>query len=225
MDTVLAGLKWHTCLVYLNDVVVFSPNFDENIARLQSVLEAIRTSGLMLKTEKCLFAYERLKFFGHVINAEGVLPDPAKTTAIAKFPRAKDRCAKILRTVRVLQAVRRKLGKNRRSAHALDKRQRSVLLGGNSTLQNRLQRPPVFLNFEESAEREMHKDASEVGLGAVLVQKQNGCENVIAYASRGLSKTERTYSASEKVRCHNMGHLKVSPVRLRHAVQGGDGPP
>lgn len=90
MDTVLADLKWHTCLVYHDDVI-FARSFKEHLVRLESVLEAIQTSGLTLKREKCCFGYQEPKFFGHVISADGVLPDPAKTSAIANFPRTKDK--------------------------------------------------------------------------------------------------------------------------------------
>lgn len=205
MDTVLAGLKWHTCLVYLDDVVVFARTFDEHLARLKSVLEAIRTSGLTLKPEKCRFAYEELKFLGHVVNAAGVLPDPAKTTAIANFPRPKDKKG-VRRFLGLCAYYRRFVANFARIAEPLTR------LTKDSTpfswendqekafceLQKRLQSPPVLAHFDENAETEMHTDASDIGLGAVLVQTQSGCEKVIAYASRGLSKEEKNYSASEK---------------------------
>ena len=205
MDTVLAGLKWHTFLVYLDDVVVFARNFDEHLARLESVLEAIRTSGLTLKPEKCRFAYEELKFLGHVVNAEGVLPDPAKTSAIANFPRPKEKKG-VRRFLGLCAYYRRFVANFARIAEPLTR------LTKDSTpfcweeaqeeafreLQKRLQSPPVLAHFDDNAETEMHTDASDIGLGAVLVQKQSGCEKVIAYASRGLSKEEKNYSASEK---------------------------
>lgn len=99
MDTVLAGLKWQMCLVYLDDVVVFAPTFEEHLQRIEAILQAIKSSGLTLKSEKCRFAYEELKFLGHVVNSEGVLPDPEKTAAVAKFPQPTDK-----------KAVRRFLG-------------------------------------------------------------------------------------------------------------------
>lgn len=58
---------------------------------LECVLLAIRTSGLPLKPDKCPFAYKELKCLNHVINAKEVLPDPAKTLAIANFPIPKNK--------------------------------------------------------------------------------------------------------------------------------------
>lgn len=91
MDTVLAGLKWQTCLVYLDDVIVFAPSFEEHLSRLKVVLGAIKASGLTLKPEKCRFAYEQLKFLGHVVSSAGVLPDPEKTAAVRDFPQPREK--------------------------------------------------------------------------------------------------------------------------------------
>uniref|UniRef100_A0A6G5AB96 Putative tick transposon n=1 Tax=Rhipicephalus microplus TaxID=6941 RepID=A0A6G5AB96_RHIMP len=85
MDTVLSGLKWQTCLVYLDDVIVFSKTFEEHLSRLLSVFRAIRSAGLTLKPEKCHFGFKELQFLGHVVSHEGVRPDPDNIAAVRNF--------------------------------------------------------------------------------------------------------------------------------------------
>lgn len=75
MDMVLSDLKWQTCLVYLDDVVVFSATFEQHLRRLKTVFEAVHSAGQTLKPEKYHFGFEDLKFLGHIISHQGVRPD------------------------------------------------------------------------------------------------------------------------------------------------------
>ena len=53
MELVLNGLQWHFCLIYLDDVIVFSDNSNDHMKRLETVLDRIYKTGLMFKPEKC----------------------------------------------------------------------------------------------------------------------------------------------------------------------------
>ena len=55
MEVVLAGLQWSECLVYLDDVIVFSSSFEEHISRLEAVFKRLRKSHLKLNPGKCDF--------------------------------------------------------------------------------------------------------------------------------------------------------------------------
>lgn len=86
MDVLLAGLKWNSCLVYLDDVVVFSKSINEHIERLEAILLRFRQANLKLKLSKCSFLATSLKVLGYVVSGSGLSPDPAKLSAVQDFP-------------------------------------------------------------------------------------------------------------------------------------------
>lgn len=86
MDIILAGLRWTACLVYLDDVIVYASTIDLHVERLRLVLECLGKAGLKLKVSKCRFAESSLKVLGHVVDADGIRPDPEKLAAVREFP-------------------------------------------------------------------------------------------------------------------------------------------
>ena len=86
MDVVLVGLKWNTCLVYLDDVVVFALSVSQHLDRLETVFQRIDRAGLKLKLSKCSFLEQSLKVLGFLVSSEGLFPDPAKIAAVPVFP-------------------------------------------------------------------------------------------------------------------------------------------
>ncbi len=86
MDIILAGLRWTTCLIYLDDVIIYSATFKQHLQRLRLVLSCLSQAGLKLKWSKCSFMEHALKVSGHLISKEGVAPDPEKLEAVQSFP-------------------------------------------------------------------------------------------------------------------------------------------
>ena len=80
------GYKWKFLLVYMDDICVFSSTFDEHIAELKLVFDRLRESRLKLKPSKCHFCQTKIKFLGHVVTNEGILPDPNKVKAVNNIP-------------------------------------------------------------------------------------------------------------------------------------------
>ncbi|KAI9556842.1 pol polyprotein [Daphnia sinensis] len=182
MDVVLAGLKWNSCLVYLDDIVVFAPTVSQHLERLESVLQRIERAGLKLKLSKCSFLEQSLKVLGFIVSGEGISADPEKISAMRDFP--------VPRNVKEVQSFlglcsyyRRFVPNFARSFEAM----KTILIS-----------PPILAHPRYDLPMEIHCDASNYGVGAVLVQKHGDEEHVIAYASRLLSNPEINYSVSEK---------------------------
>ena len=76
MDNVLSGLSWEMCLYYLDDIIVFSKDWEEHLHRLQMVLMRLREANLRLGHKKCTLARTFATFLGHLVSEEGLQPDP-----------------------------------------------------------------------------------------------------------------------------------------------------
>ena len=70
------------CLVYLDDIPVFSKSPEEHAERLRLVLQRLREHELFAKRPKCSFNQPEIKFLGHIGGCEGIRVDPKKTAVV-----------------------------------------------------------------------------------------------------------------------------------------------
>ena len=82
MDLVMSGLAFEQCLVYLDDIIVFSRTVEDHLERLEAVLQRLIATNLKLKPSKCMLLQKRVKFLGHLISESGIETDPKKTEGI-----------------------------------------------------------------------------------------------------------------------------------------------
>lgn len=87
MEDVLEGLNWETAVVYLDDVIVFSPSMEEHLSALREVLDRFRQAGLKLHPDKCQVAVKRVNFLGHQLDETGMRPAEDKVEAVKNWPR------------------------------------------------------------------------------------------------------------------------------------------
>ena len=86
MDNVLVGIKGIEALVYLDDIIVFSPNIHSHAGRLSSVFSWLKEANLCMQLEKCVFGSKEVEYLGHIVSSEGVKPDPKKVQAVKNYP-------------------------------------------------------------------------------------------------------------------------------------------
>src|SRR5262249_53863141 len=85
-----SGLTWHSTLVYLDDIIIYSSTFEDHLQHLNEVFQRLRSAELVAKLSKCEFCCPELVFLGHTVSARGVAPDPSKISAIQALKQPTD---------------------------------------------------------------------------------------------------------------------------------------
>nr|VZI45708.1 unnamed protein product [Spirometra erinaceieuropaei] len=89
MQSVLAHLYPHSCLIYLDDVTVFGRTAQQHNANLAAVLSALRDAGLRLNPQKCKFLCRKVTFLGHEVSPQGIQASQEKLEAVRSWPTSK----------------------------------------------------------------------------------------------------------------------------------------
>uniref|UniRef100_A0A5S6QK48 RNA-directed DNA polymerase n=1 Tax=Trichuris muris TaxID=70415 RepID=A0A5S6QK48_TRIMR len=205
MEKVLEGLQWRTCLVYLDDIIVFARTPIEQMQRLDEVLNRLQKAGLKLKPSKCKIMTTEVVFLGHTISANGIATDASKCAAVERWH--PPRCLNELRQFLGLASYYRKFVKNFATIaaplHRLLRKDSKWVWNQDceqafQQLKRNLLSAPVLRLPDFTKTFILDVDASGEGLGAVLSQCFADGEHPIAYASRTLSKPERRYCATRR---------------------------
>ena len=82
METCLGDLNLHWCIIYLDDIVIFSKYLTSHLERLEVVFQKLEEAGLKLKPSKCELFWWQLAYLGHVISTKEIATDKGKIDAI-----------------------------------------------------------------------------------------------------------------------------------------------
>ena len=206
---------------YLDDLIVFSQSFDEHVSHVRTVLQRLGEHGIKLKARKCELFKREVHFLGRKVSRAGYCMDDrnikAVTSLLDKRPR---NVGDVRKTLGLLSYYRRSIPSFARIAKPMyelltetssssqtcktsnnkgqiksnvtinwiDRHQQSL-----KEIIQLLTNAPLLAFPEPEKPYVLHTDASQDGLGAVLYQKQDGMNRVIAYASRTLSAAEKKY--------------------------------
>ncbi|GFW02281.1 retrovirus-related Pol polyprotein from transposon 17.6 [Trichonephila clavipes] len=91
IDIIFTPVVGRFVMVYMDDVIITSPSFNEHLDHLNQVFILLRDAGLTLNKEKCHFARDKFKYLGLVISKEGIETDNSKVKAITEMKPPKNR--------------------------------------------------------------------------------------------------------------------------------------
>ena len=212
MQNCLGELNLTYCLIYLDDVIVFSDTPEEHLRRMRVVFDHLREHGLKLKPSKCEVFKSEINYLAHHVSQKGVLPSKKNLESIAQCP-PPDTYTKVKSFVGLVGHYRRfikgfaKIAAplyNLTSGDNKDKKSEHVDLSPEACeafdrLKAACLQAPILSFPDFNKQFLLETDASGRGLGAVLSQKQeDGRYHPIAYASRVMNETEQRYHSNKQ---------------------------
>lgn len=202
MNHVLRDYINKICVIYMDDILVFSTSLEEHLDNLSKIFETLNKHNLKVQLNKCNFLARETKFLGHVVTSDGLKPCPSKIEIMNKVPIPNT--VKRIKSFLGLTGYYRKFIKNYSSIASpmikyLKKGMKintddTSYIESFSKLKRIITNPPVLAYPDFEKPFVLTTDASNVALGALLSQDNKP----ICYSSRTLNAHEKNYSTIEK---------------------------
>lgn len=205
INQILGSMRFSTALAYMDDILVPSMSFESGLIALADVFEKFRNAGVTLRLGKCQFFKNQIDYLGHEISSSGVRPGTTKIKAVEHFPTPNNvhqvrqfvgLCSYFRKYVKDFAQVARPLT-------SLTKKDVSFEWGATQSkafeeLKRRLIERPILAIYNPKLDTELHTDASKLGLGGILLQKQeNNKLKPVMFYSRQTTKEEQRYHSYE----------------------------
>ena len=192
---------------FIDDIVVFTHTFEQHINILGELLTRLRDCGMTARPSKCLIGYEELECLGYLVGGQRLRPDEDKISAIKDAPVPTTK--KQVRSFMGLAGFYRKFIPNFAAisvplSDLTRKGQPTKVQWGESqqnafdSLKRLLCAKPILKLPDFSHQFILRTDASDTGIGAVLLQMEGNEKLPIAYASKKLKPREVAYAVIEK---------------------------
>jgi transposase InsO family protein len=206
INQALAGLVDVTCIVYLDDILIFSDDEAAHEQHVREVLDRLRRADLYANEKKCRFHTTEVSFLGYVVSPEGISMEPERVEAIAQWP--------LPRSVHDIQVFTGFTGFYRRFIRGYsivcapltdllrgDQKRQFILTDAAkdafSLLIRLFQEAPILRHFDPRLPIRVESDASQHAVGAVLSQLHDGVWHPVAFRSRKLTGEETRYGTGD----------------------------
>jgi hypothetical protein len=209
IDNTLREFLWKCCLVFIDDIIVWSPDFETHKRDLAAIFSQLANNGFKLKLSKCNFFMDEVEYLGYVIRPGHISVSPKKVEAIANFqpPRTLQGLQRFLGMVGWYRRFIRNFSEIAAPLHELLSKDRNVEweIHVPETPQNisfcklrdALTQYPILRLPDFNRPFILLTDASTYGIGAVLAQEYDNFEHPVHYFSKSLKRSQLNWHSYE----------------------------
>jgi hypothetical protein len=202
---VLPGYLRSFTLVYLDDIIIYSPDYNTHLAHLRLVFERLAIHGLRCAPRKCNLGKRELEYLGHVVGPYGNRPQECHLhqIATAEPPTDRKRLRSFLGTCSWLREYVSRFAEIAQPLTDLLGNQKKWKWGPAENdaflaIKRALAAPLPLHRPDPTRPYVLQTDASSIGMAAVLYQEVDQQRHVIAYASSRFNATEQKYHSNEQ---------------------------
>lgn len=189
-------------VIFMDDILIPTETIEENLIIMEEIMTVLRSFDLNFK--KCQFVKRSIEFLGYYISEQGITLSPRHTSAVRDFkrPTIAGEVQKFLGLASYFRKFICDFARKARPLYQLLKRDVDFVFDEEcenafNQLKKELTSSPVLRLYDPSAVTELHTDASSLGLGAILLQRQkNDKWGPVAYFSQTTNQAETRFTAS-----------------------------
>jgi hypothetical protein len=218
INQALSGLLDDFCIVYLDDILIYSRNEEDHTEHVRRVLERLKQYGLYANLRKCIFSATSVEFLGFIIGTSGISADPGRVATIAEWPEPQSfvqvqqflgfanfyrrfiyQYSKIVAPITdlLLGSVK---GKKTGPFEFLEAAQAAF-----RAIKKAFSEAPVLHHFNPELHIRVETDSSGFALAGILSQPEEGIEDPkqkhwhpVAFWSRKMTDVERRYETYDQ---------------------------
>lgn len=208
INRALAGLVDHLCVVYLDDILIYthSDELEEHWRAVREVLARLQRAELYCNLEKCKFATDRVEFLGFIVGTDGVSADPERIRTITEWP--------VPKSIKDIQIFLGFANFYRRfiARYSIIVKDLTALLKGDAEfawskgaqtaferIKTAFSTAPLLRFFDPTRVIRVEADASKDGVAALMTQQDdNGQWHPVAIVSKKLTEAERNWEVYDQ---------------------------
>ena len=205
MTKVLKNLNFKIALVYIDDLIIFSRDFDQHLHHLSLVFNNLRAANLKLNPSKCKLATESVKYLGHIVSKQGLKVNPENIDKIKNCQRPIN--VKQVRSALGMMGYYRKfiLGYAKIAQPLNDLLKKETKFEWTeqcekafNELKERLTKAPILRFPQFDKEFTLSVDSSDYSIGFMLSQEHEGKQHPICFGGRALRENELKWHITDK---------------------------